>query len=55
MKMRGDTTLHDLLSDADYEKVKNYFETKGSMLPFSMLETYKPIGCIYLRTGCVAV
>jgi uncharacterized protein len=43
MKMRGDTTLHDLLSDADYEKVKNYFETKGSMLPFSMLETYKPM------------
>ena len=43
MKMRGDTTLQDLLSVADYEKVKNYFETKGSMLPFSMLETYKPM------------
>ncbi|MGZ5219322.1 MAG: TraB/GumN family protein [Chitinophagaceae bacterium] len=43
MKMRDDTTLQDLLSVADYEKVKNYFETKGSMLPFSMLETYKPM------------
>lgn len=43
MKMKGDTTLQDLLSEADYEKVKNYFETKGSMLPFTMLETYKPI------------
>ena len=43
MKMKGDTTLQDLLSKEDYEKVKNYFETKGSILPFSMLETYKPI------------
>jgi uncharacterized protein len=43
MKMKGDTTLHDLLSEEDYNKVKNYFETKGSMLPFSMLETYKPM------------
>ena len=43
LKMRGDTTLQDLLSEADYEKVKTYFETKGSMLPFSMLEKYKPM------------
>jgi uncharacterized protein YbaP (TraB family) len=43
MKMNGDTTLHDLLSEKDYRKVKDYFESKGSMLPFSMLETYKPI------------
>jgi len=43
MKMKGDTTLQDLLSKEDYEKVKNYFESKGSILPFSMLETYKPI------------
>jgi uncharacterized protein YbaP (TraB family) len=43
MKMNGDTTLQDLLSKQDYEKVKGYFETKGSMLPFSMLETFKPI------------
>ena len=43
MKMRGDTTLQDLLSASDYEKVKNYFESKGSMFPFSMLEKYKPM------------
>lgn len=43
MKMIGDTTLKDLLTVEEYEKVKAYFETKGSMLPFSMLETYKPM------------
>jgi uncharacterized protein YbaP (TraB family) len=43
MKMKGDTTLKDLLTKEDYEKVKAYFESKGSILPFSMLETYKPI------------
>ncbi|HEY6504795.1 MAG TPA: TraB/GumN family protein [Chitinophagaceae bacterium] len=43
MKMKGDTTLRDLLSESDYEKVKEYFESKGSMLPFSTLETFKPI------------
>lgn len=43
MKMTGDTTLQDLLSKEDYKKVKNYFESKSSMLPFSMLETFKPI------------
>lgn len=43
MKMNGDTTLKDLLSDEDYLKVKKYFETKSTMLPFSMLETFKPI------------
>src|SRR5687767_8666857 len=34
MKMRGDTTWKDLLSQKDYEKVKDYFEDKGSILPF---------------------
>jgi uncharacterized protein len=43
MKMKGDTTLKDLLSAEDYQKVKNYFDQKGSMLPFSIVETYKPI------------
>ncbi|MFZ9387333.1 MAG: TraB/GumN family protein [Chitinophagaceae bacterium] len=43
MKMRGDTTLRDLLSDTDYQKVKEYFVQKGSMLPFSILETFKPM------------
>ena len=43
MKMNGDTTLKDLLSKKDYIKVKEYFENKGSVLPFSMLETFKPL------------
>lgn len=43
MKMRGDTTLRDLLNESDYEKVKKYFEGKSSMLPFAMLETFKPM------------
>ncbi len=43
MKMLGDTTLRDLLNEADYEKVKKYFEGKSSMLPFAMLETFKPM------------
>jgi uncharacterized protein YbaP (TraB family) len=43
MKMNGDTTLEDILSKEDYEKVKNYFEQKQSLIPFSMLETFKPI------------
>ena len=42
-KMRNDTTLADLLSKEDYEKVKEYMESKSSMLPFSKLETYKPM------------
>ncbi|MBS1620690.1 MAG: TraB/GumN family protein [Bacteroidetes bacterium] len=43
MKMVGDTTFSDLLSPEEYEKVKNYFENKKSIIPFSMLETFKPI------------
>jgi uncharacterized protein YbaP (TraB family) len=43
LTMIGDTTLSQLLSIDDYKKVKEYFDTKGSLLPFSMLETYKPL------------
>lgn len=43
LKMKGDTTLKDLLSEEDYNKVRDYFEGKKTMLPFSVLETYKPI------------
>jgi uncharacterized protein YbaP (TraB family) len=51
MKMKGDTTLRDLLSADDYEKVKAYFEEKGSQLPFSALEKYKPILAASLLEG----
>ncbi len=43
LRMRGDTTLGDLLSPSDYQKVKEYFANKGGMIPFSMLETFKPM------------
>lgn len=50
MKMNGGETLRGLLSEADYETVKAYFNEKGSMLPFSMLETFKPL----LATSLIA-
>jgi uncharacterized protein YbaP (TraB family) len=43
MKMRNDTTLSDLLTKEEYQKVKDYFSKKGGLIPFSMLETYKPM------------
>lgn len=43
MKMKNDTTLADLLSEEEYKKIKQWFENKNSLLPFSMLETYKPL------------
>jgi uncharacterized protein len=43
MAMLNDTTLADLLSDSEYKLVKNYFDQHSSMLPFAMLETYKPL------------
>ncbi len=42
-KMRNDTTLADLLSKEDYEKVKQFMGRKSGLLPFSQLETYKPM------------
>src|SRR5437764_10876507 len=43
MAMRNDTTLADLLSESDYKKVKDYFKEHSSLIPFSMIETYKPL------------
>lgn len=43
MKMRNDTTLSDLMSASDYEKVKGFFSTRKSIIPFAVLETYKPM------------
>lgn len=43
MKMRNDTTLEDLLSPDEYTKVKNFFKDHSGMVPFSVLETYKPM------------
>lgn len=43
MKMKNDTTLKDLLTAEEYTKVKEFIESKNSLLPFSELETYKPL------------
>jgi uncharacterized protein YbaP (TraB family) len=43
MTMRDDTTLSDLLTETEYKKVKAYFEEHSGMIPFSMLEKYKPL------------
>lgn len=43
LKMNGDTTLENLLSPEDYAKVKGYYEQKSPIIPFSMIETLKPI------------
>jgi uncharacterized protein len=56
MKMRNDTTLADLLSKEDYARVKNYFENNETLLPFSVLETCKPLLAASMlmegSTGC---
>ena len=56
MKMRNDTTLADLLTKEDYGKVKDYFEKNETMLPFSVLETCKPLLAASMlmegNTGC---
>ena len=43
MTMRGDTTLADLLSKEEYQKVKAHFDEKGGLMPFEMLKAFKPL------------
>jgi uncharacterized protein YbaP (TraB family) len=43
MQMKDNKKLSDLLSDKDYAKVKDYFAKHSSMLPFGMLERFKPL------------
>lgn len=43
MKMKNDTTLADLMDKKDYDRVKSFFQNKSGLIPFSMLETYKPL------------
>jgi uncharacterized protein YbaP (TraB family) len=41
--MNDSKKLSDLLSKEDYEKVKNCFSKHASLLPFGMLERFKPL------------
>lgn len=43
MNMNGDTSLSDLLSQEDYKKVKDFFKDNSSMIPFAMMEKFKPM------------
>jgi uncharacterized protein YbaP (TraB family) len=43
MLMNSNKKLSDLLNETDYQKVKGYFDKQGSLLPFSMLERFKPL------------
>ena len=43
MRMKDNKTLADLLRPAEYQKVKSYFNNQGTILPFSMLERFKPL------------
>ena len=58
MNMKGDTTLADLLTKQEYQKVKDYFSENSSMIPFSMLESFKPLLAASMiaeqqsKTGC---
>ena len=51
MKMRNDTTLADLLAKDEYEQEKAYFAQQKVLLPFSMLETYKPFLAASMLVG----
>jgi uncharacterized protein len=43
MKMNDSRKLSDLLKPDEYTRVKNYFTQHASMLPFGMLERFKPM------------
>ncbi|HMH24269.1 MAG TPA: TraB/GumN family protein [Puia sp.] len=43
MRMNDSKKLSDLLSTDEYQKVKGYFSKHSSMLPFGMLERFKPM------------
>jgi hypothetical protein len=43
MRMSDDKKLSDLLKPDEYVRVKNYFTKHSSLLPFSMLERFKPM------------
>ncbi|GAA4331424.1 TraB/GumN family protein [Flaviaesturariibacter amylovorans] len=43
MRMNGDTTLRDLLSKEQYDSIRTFFAQKPGLIPFSMLEKFKPM------------
>ena len=43
MRMNDHKKLSDLLSPKDYDRVKNYFSEHSPMVPFGMLDRFKPM------------
>lgn len=42
LKMNGNKTLRDLLTDKEYSQVTDYFKKNPPLLPFEMLQSLKP-------------
>ena len=42
LRMNDGKQLSDFLTEAEYERVKKYFEKNKSLLPFSMMSRFKP-------------
>lgn len=42
INMNNNTRLSDLLTEDEYGRVKDYFKKNNTMLPFSMMEHFKP-------------
>jgi uncharacterized protein len=42
IKMKDNKTLSDLITPAEYDRVKKYFAENRSILPLSMMERFKP-------------
>jgi uncharacterized protein len=49
VRMNDNTKLSDLLSKEEYDRVKLFFEKNSSVLPFSMMERFKP----YMLTSLI--
>ncbi|MGB8191482.1 MAG: TraB/GumN family protein [Chitinophagaceae bacterium] len=50
VRMTDNTKLSDLLSTEEFARVKTFFEKNGSILPFSMMERFKP----YMLTSLIS-
>src|SRR5688572_27166421 len=50
MRMTDNTKLSDLLTKEEYTRVREYFEKNRSILPFSMMERFKP----YMLTSLIS-
>lgn len=50
MRMKNNVKLKDLLTEAEYERIKAFFAKGAGGLPFAMLENFKP----FLVSGMIA-